>query len=427
MEKYCVATFKKNKRNSVKNLQKEANREWENPEKYKSKIDQKKQNIYLKKSENWDEKIDEILQKNGVKERKNSVVLTTTIYGFSADWEQELLEKYDPQTVEKWKKDYFQKCYEFEQTRGECINFVIHTDEEGNWHAHAATVPIISKEVVDENGNKTVRKGLSAKEIFGNRMKMSKDQTEFYEMCGKPFGMKRGKCRIQDKPGAVKHLTETEYKAKQELEKANAKAEEIQRQADHSLRVANGMKKKWQEFINQQLMEKFKEKEEALAKQKKAADERKEALDATQSEQDARESALDAREERIKQREGTIRDDEEKARKKLADVKKLVDKAFHAKKVYDDELDNVKIVAEQANTFLENAKLLDEGFAAYARKCAQNANIETWFDEVVKSYDKSKVWTKDEGKSVKESIARRNPFSEFSLDYLKDQEDELSV
>lgn len=248
MSKFCVVNFQKNKRSSVKNLQKEANREFEKKENYKNEIDMNIENIYLIKTENWNKIIDELLNKYNIKERKNSVVLTTSVYGFSSEWEESLLEKYngDVKKVEEDKLEYFEKCYEFERTRGVCINFVIHKDETGNWHAHGATVPLLYTDVTEsvpqkdelgnilryesgkskgkvryeqvpvigEDGKRKEKVSLSAKEIFGNRKKMSDTQTLFYEQCGKPFGMERGECRIMDAPNTVKHLTEVEYKAK---------------------------------------------------------------------------------------------------------------------------------------------------------------------------------------------------------------------
>lgn len=278
MAKYCFANFQKQKRNSVSHLQEEANREWENEERYKSEVDLERQNIYLKKSENWNEKIDEILEENGLQARSNSVVMTTTIYGFSEEWEDDLTEEYSQEEIERIKVEYFKKCYEFEQTRGECFNFVIHADEEGNWHAHAATVPVtesfVTKSVpqVDKDGNvkrytkegsksfgkikykqeyvknedgtiKT-QKALSAKAIFGNRKKMSDEQTRFYEECGKAFGMERGEIRLEDKPGAVKHLTETEYKAREIKDNAMRTADDLERRA---LSFSEKIKRKAQE------------------------------------------------------------------------------------------------------------------------------------------------------------------------------------
>lgn len=230
----------------VRGLQREANREFEESRRYKNdvRLEKSDQNFYFARCNDWVKKIDEVLKKYEVKKRKDSVVLTTTIYGFSKDWEDALYESGKTQDeVEEQKKEFFKKCFEFEKTRGECINFVVHTDEAGQWHAHAATVPITSvpikvmKPVVDkdgnvvrlpnhkikydydykkdENGNISQRYALNAKAIFGNRRKMSEEQTRFYESCGKPFGMERGECRIDDTEEAiVRHMSEVEYKAK---------------------------------------------------------------------------------------------------------------------------------------------------------------------------------------------------------------------
>lgn len=301
MAKYCVMNLKKHKKSSIKNLQKEANREWENEEKYKNNVDLDFKNVYLKKSENWEKDVEEILEKNDIKNlRSDSIYMTTSIYAFSPEWEEELLEKYPEEEVEKEKLEYFQKCFEFEQTRGEVINFVIHTDEDGSWHAHAATVPITetpvttsvmeldeqgepvryktgkSKDkikykqepVLNDDGTPKMRKALSAKAIFGNRAKMSKDQTAFYEYCGKPFGMERGECRIQDAPGAKKHLDETEYKAQQEKQAALDISERLKAQGQKALddarEEAENIKKFYKEDALKQAKEKFKAKYKAL-------------------------------------------------------------------------------------------------------------------------------------------------------------------
>lgn len=256
MSKYCFANFQKMHSKDVGNLQREANREFEDSRRYKNdvRLEKSDQNFYLARCNDWVKKIDEVLKKYEVKKRKDSVVLTTTVYGFSKDWEDALYESGKTQDeVEEQKKEFFKKCFEFEKTRGECINFVVHTDEAGQWHAHAATVPITSvpikvmKPVVDkdgnvvrlpnhkikydydykkdENGNIAQRYALNAKAIFGNRRKMSEEQTRFYEACGKSLGMERGECRIDDtEEDIVRHMSEVDYKAHA---RASEKAKDI--------------------------------------------------------------------------------------------------------------------------------------------------------------------------------------------------------
>lgn len=256
MSKYCFANFQKMHSKDVGNLQREANREFEDSRRYKNdvRLEKSDQNFYFARCNDWVKKIDEVLKKYEVKKRKDSVVLTTTVYGFSKDWEDALYESGKTQDeVEEQKKEFFKKCFEFERTRGECINFIVHVDEAGQWHAHAATVPITSvpikvmKPVVDkdgnvvrlpnhkikydydykkdENGNIAQRYALNAKAIFGNRRKMSEEQTRFYEACGKSLGMERGECRIDDtEEDIVRHMSEVEYKAHA---RASEKAKDI--------------------------------------------------------------------------------------------------------------------------------------------------------------------------------------------------------
>lgn len=260
MANYCFANFQKNHSNSVTNLQREANREFSDPKRYKNdvRLEKSDQNFYFAKCESWKNSIDDILEKYGIKKRKDSVVLTTTIYGFSEGWEDALYKSGKTQDeVEEQKKEFFKKCFEFENTRGKCINFIVHVDEAGQWHAHAATVPIAEvpikkmKPVFDKDGNpKRLKNGrlkydydyqkdaegnilkryaLNAKAIFGNRRKMSEEQTRFYESCGKPFGMERGECRIDDtEEDIVRHMSEVEYKA---MKRAEEKAKEVRQAA----------------------------------------------------------------------------------------------------------------------------------------------------------------------------------------------------
>ena len=279
MSKYCFANFQKMHSKDVGNLQREANREFEDSRRYKNdvRLNQSDQNFYFTRCNDWVKKIDEVLKKYEVKKRKDSVVLTTTIYGFSKDWEDALYKSGKTQDeVEEQKKEFFKKCFEFEKTRGECINFVVHTDEAGQWHAHAATVPITSvpikvmKPVVDkdgnvvrlpnhkikydydykkdENGNIAQRYALNAKAIFGNRRKMSEEQTRFYEACGKSLGMERGECRIDDtEEDIVRHMSEVEYKAharaseeaKDIIDTAREDALQIRMKANSKIKEAN--------------------------------------------------------------------------------------------------------------------------------------------------------------------------------------------
>lgn len=264
MANMCVMNMGKRHRADVRGLQMEANREYEKPEQYKGHIDPSRthENVYFEKSDDWQESIDDVLNQYGIKESKNSVVLITSVYSASAEW-------FATHTRDE-AMEYFRACFEYEkQTKGVTINAVVHWDETTP-HMQVATVPVIPvqdekavpivekdedgneltdedgnpvykryekgkskgkikyerKAVCDEDGNPVWHYGLSAKKVFGNRVAMSKRQTQFFEMCGKQFGMERGEIRVETPEVAKGHLTEAEYRA-QAIEKDAREASDV--------------------------------------------------------------------------------------------------------------------------------------------------------------------------------------------------------
>lgn len=336
-EKYCVMNMKKNKRADVKHIQKEANRELEE---YKNDV--KKElthtNHYFVKTDDWNEKITEILEENGLEENDKSVVLITSVYSASPEW---FKDKSRDEVIA-----YFEKCLEFEQRKGEVINAVIHFDETTP-HMQVATVPVVDvptvmcsvipkrdekgnvvlddegNEVPDrdkkgrlkykrtrimENGQMVTHKGLSAKTVFGNKVKMSKTQTEFYEMCGKPFGLERGEIRVEDAEAAKEHLTEAQYKAEQIIKDAEKKAEQMLKGAEASLNAyRDELRQKEKEALKMQntAVEMLCDCLAKKAKQERIQGELQKREDALQ----ARETVLKNREDDLQTREQTYKSD----------------------------------------------------------------------------------------------------------------------
>ena len=264
-DNYCVMNMAKRHRADIRGLQAEANREYDDEEKYKGNMDLTKSgdNVYLVKSDDWHKSIDEALDGAGLKENRESVVLVTSVYDTSQDW-------FDSHTDEQ-RMEYFKKCLDFEKkTKGEVISAVIHKDET-RWHMHVATVPLVMVQdvecvkvtekdengqeqvvkdkagrpkykrykKVDENGNAVMHLGLSAKTVFGNKVKMSKTQTQFWKECGKELGMKRGEIRIEDTEEAKERLTEAQHRAEKIKEQAEADASQIKAQAVEEARKAS--------------------------------------------------------------------------------------------------------------------------------------------------------------------------------------------
>lgn len=357
MSNFCFANFQKQHSNSVTNLQREANREFSDPKRYKNdvRLEESDRNFYFAKSENWKNSIDDILEKYGIKKRKDSVVLTTTIYGFSEGWEDALYKSGKTQDeVEEQKKQFFKKCFEFENTRGKCINFIVHVDEAGQWHAHAATVPITEvpikkmKPVVDKDGNPErlkngklkydydyqkdaegnilKRYALNAKAIFGSRRKMSEEQTRFYESCGKSFGMERGECRIDDtEEDRKKHLSEVEYrhmarakeKAKKIVDDARdtvlkMKEEEREklRAANRTLREANQQAKKIIDDAKKQVDDYFEEKEKELEERERKLKEEKAQVEEGKAQNASKAKWIEEENKRLDEKRANIRKEE---------------------------------------------------------------------------------------------------------------------
>ena len=147
-------------------------------ERFSPNIDWNKtdENIYLVKKSNWKRIVDNELRKHNIKKRKDSVLLIDSIYTASP----EAISGWDRETLE----NYFKDCLEFHKRHyGLIINAVIHLDETTP-HLHIDDIPLLQK----EDGSWK----LSAKEIIGNRAKMSKTQSAFYEEVGKKYGLERG-------------------------------------------------------------------------------------------------------------------------------------------------------------------------------------------------------------------------------------------
>ena len=184
---YCIMRTEKRKRIAFCGLQREVNRtradhEEKGIEFDGSQIDWTRtdNNIYIRKTDNWNRAITERLEAEGVKERKNSVVLLDTIFTASPEF-------FETHTTEE-AAEYFKDCLKFyinafcqgDKTR--IISAVIHLDETTS-HLHVASIPLYN----DIKGMH-----LSAKSIMGNRVAFSNRQTEFFLECGLERGMERG-------------------------------------------------------------------------------------------------------------------------------------------------------------------------------------------------------------------------------------------
>lgn len=220
---YCIMRNEKVKTMSkCIGLENEHNRASSEAELYKDRfspmIDWTKtdENIYLVKKSNWKRIIENELRKHGIKKRKDAVLMIDSIYTASP----EIIATWNKETLES----YFKDCLEFHKKHyGVVINAVIHLDETTP-HLHIDDIPLIQK----EDGSWK----LSAKEVIGNRSKMSKTQSDFYKEVGKKYGLERGEEKSLKVHKEVSHkLAEDNKKLKAENsgleERNNQLGEEI--------------------------------------------------------------------------------------------------------------------------------------------------------------------------------------------------------
>lgn len=267
---FCVMNIQKRKKNDITGIQREATR---TATEYNNRVSPGMDifNVTLKESSNWLQDINNEIQAAGAKARSNSVLALDTIYTASPNFFQG--------KTNQQNDDFFKDCLQFHQEHfGHIISAVIHYDETTP-HLHVISVPLT------QDGR------LSARDVIGNKAKMSKTQDQFFEQVGRDYGLERGIhmdgqekkqhisaqehqlreikqqiAREQEKLGAIEHSEETARTRAQEYRRTAAKlqkeVEQLQeeRQAQHKsllqLTEAANNKQKEVKHLNYVLQEK---------------------------------------------------------------------------------------------------------------------------------------------------------------------------
>lgn len=240
---FCIMRTEKRKKSDLSGIQKENTR---TATEYNNKVAPGMDifNVTLKESNNWLQDINKEIQAAGAKARSNSVLALDTIYTASPNFFQG--------KTNQQNDDFFKDCLQFHQEHfGHIISAVIHYDETTP-HLHVVSVPLT------KDGR------LSARDVIGNKSKMSKTQDSFFEQVGRGYGLGRGIhmdgqekkqhisaqehqlreikqqiAREQEKLGAIEHSEETARTRAQEYRRTAAKlqkeVEQLQeeRQAQH--------------------------------------------------------------------------------------------------------------------------------------------------------------------------------------------------
>lgn len=211
---YCIMRTEKRKKTDLGGIQKENLRtatEYNNQVKPGMDVF----NVVLKESNNWLQDINNEIKAAGAKTRSNSVLALDTLYTASPSF-------FQGKTNEQ-NDNFFKDCLQFHEARfGHVISAVIHYDE-STPHMHVISVPL------------TKDNRLSARDVIGNKAKMSKTQDTFFEQVGKGYGLERGV--NMDGQEKKAHISAQEHELR-EIKQAIAKGKEELEAIEHSEKTA---------------------------------------------------------------------------------------------------------------------------------------------------------------------------------------------
>lgn len=211
---FCIMRTEKRKRTDLGGIQKENTR---TATEYNNKVSPGMDilNVTLRESNNWLRDIDNEIKTAGARTRSNSVLALDTLYTASSEF-------FQGKTNEE-NDTFFRDCLKFHERHfGHIISAVIHYDETTP-HMHVISVPLT------QDGR------LSARDVIGNKAKMSKAQDEFFEQVGKGYGLERG--IHMDGQEKKKHISAQEHELR-EIRQKIARGQEELEAVEHSVETA---------------------------------------------------------------------------------------------------------------------------------------------------------------------------------------------
>lgn len=211
---FCIMRTEKRKRTDLGGIQRENTR---TATEYNNKVAPGMDifNVVLKESDNWLQDINNEIKTAGAKARSNSVMALDTIYTASPEFFQERTNAENDK--------FFQDCLKFHNEHfGHIISAVIHYDETTP-HLHIISVPLT------KDGR------LSARDVIGNKAKMSKTQDQFFEQVGRGYGLERG--IHMDGQEKKEHISAQEHELR-EIRRQIARGQEELGAIEHSKKSA---------------------------------------------------------------------------------------------------------------------------------------------------------------------------------------------
>lgn len=220
---FCIMRTEKRKRTDLGGIQRENTR---TATEYNNRVAPGMDifNVTLKESNNWLQDINNEIKAAGAKTRSNSVLALDTIYTASPDFFQG--------KTNQQNDDFFKNCLQFHQEHfGHIISAVIHYDETTP-HLHVISVPLT------KDGR------LSARDVIGNKAKMSKTQDQFFEQVGRGYGLERG--IHMDGQEKRQHISAQEHELR-EIKQEIARGQERLEAVEHSEETARTRAKNYRQ------------------------------------------------------------------------------------------------------------------------------------------------------------------------------------
>ena len=238
---FCIMRTEKRKRTDIGGIQRENTR---TATEYNNRVAPGMDifNVTLKESNNWLQDIQAEIDRAGAKTRSNSVVALDTIYTASSEFFQG--------KTNKENDAFFRDCLRFHEERfGHIVSAVIHYDETTP-HLHVISVPL------------TPDNRLSARDVIGNKSKMSKTQDSFFEQVGKSYGLKRGihmdgqekRQHISAQEHELREIKQAIAKGKEELEAIEHSEETARTRAQTARQTATELQKEVEQYNSLKMM-----------------------------------------------------------------------------------------------------------------------------------------------------------------------------
>lgn len=224
---FCIMRTEKRKRTDLGGIQRENTR---TATEYNNRVNPGMDvfNVTLKESSNWLQDIDNEIRAAGAKSRSNSVLALDTIYTASPEFFQ------GKANTENDK--FFQDCLKFHESRfGHIISAVVHYDETTP-HLHVISVPL------------TKDNRLSARDVIGNKSKMSKTQDAFFEQVGRGYGLERG--IHMDGQEKKEHISAQEHELREIKQKITREQERLEA-IEHSEETARTRAQEYKQTVAQ--------------------------------------------------------------------------------------------------------------------------------------------------------------------------------